>query len=46
MKLKDLLLEKPADYVDGDADDIIKLLRRKKKYDQFDGVGPLWQYSR
>ena len=40
MKLKDLLLEKPADYVDGDADDIIKLLRRKKKYDQFDGVGP------
>ena len=40
MKLKDLLLEKPADYVDGNADDIIKLLRRKKKYDQFDGVGP------
>ena len=39
MKLKDLLLEKPADYVDGNADDKIKLLRRKQRYDQFDGVG-------
>jgi hypothetical protein len=40
IKLKDILLENPADYVDKDADDIIKLLRRKQRYDQFDGVGP------
>ena len=39
IKLKDILLENPADYVDKDADDIIKLLRRKQKYDQFDGRG-------
>ena len=39
IKLKDILLENPADYVDKDADDIIKLLRRKQKYDQFDGAG-------
>ena len=39
IKLKDLLKENPADYADKDADDIIKLLRRKQKYDQFDGVG-------
>jgi len=39
IKLKDLLKENPADYVDKDADDVIKLLRRKQRYDQFDGVG-------
>ena len=39
IKLKDILLENPADFVDKDADDIIKLLRRKQRYDQFDGVG-------
>ena len=39
IKLKDILLENPSDYVDKDADDIIKLLRRKQKYDQFDGAG-------
>ena len=32
VKLKDLLLENPADYVDKDIDNI-ELLRRKKKYD-------------
>ena len=37
IKLKDLLLEHPDDYVDKDADDVIKLLRRKQRYDQFDG---------
>ena len=37
IKLKDILLENPADFVDKDADDVIKLLRRKQKYDQFDG---------
>ena len=41
MKLKDLLLEKPADYVDGNANDKIKLLRRKQRYDQFDGIGAI-----
>ena len=33
VKLKDLLLENPADYVDKDIDNI-ELLRRKKKYDR------------
>ena len=32
IKLKDILLENPADYVDKDIDKI-DLLRRKKKYD-------------
>ena len=32
VKLKDLLLENPADYVDKDIDNI-ELLRRKKKHD-------------
>ena len=32
VKLKDLLLENPADYVDKDIDNI-ELLRRKKKYE-------------
>ena len=32
VKLKDLLLENPADYVDKNIDNI-ELLRRKKKYD-------------
>ena len=39
IKLKDILLEHPDDYADKDADDVIKLLRRKQWYDQFDGVG-------
>ena len=36
MKLKDLLLEKPADYVDGN--DKNQTFDRQR-YDQFDGVG-------
>ena len=32
IKLKDILLENPVDYLDKDIDDI-ELLRRKKKYE-------------
>ena len=36
IKLKDVLLEHPSDFTDDDID-IIDLIRRKQKYDQFDG---------
>ena len=36
IKLKDILLEHPSDFADDDID-IIDLIRRKQKYDQFDG---------
>ena len=40
IKLKNLIVENPADYTEKDADDKIKLLRRKQKYDKLEGVGP------
>ena len=36
-QLNKQLSEAPEDYVDKNADDPIKLLRRKQKYDQYDG---------